>query len=72
MPPGPVAVAVMVSPTATGLARVTGKVPVLPLELVLTLLSRMNVLPSLPEGLEKNWMVITPVGRAVKTALDDH
>jgi hypothetical protein len=47
------------------------KVPVLPLELVLTLLSRMNVLPSLPEGLEKNWMVITPVGRAVKTALDD-
>ncbi len=40
----------------------TVKVPVLPLELVLTLLSRMNVLPSLPEGLEKNWRVKVRLG----------
>ena len=55
LPPWPVAVAVIVLPTATlGSALVN---ETLPLESVLTFFWPKNVLPSLPLGLEKNWTV---------------
>ena len=56
--PGSVAIAIMLSPLATGLQTVAAKVTVLPLLLVVTLLWRRNVLASLSsEGLENNWIV---------------
>jgi hypothetical protein len=54
LPPGSVAVAVVLSPSATGLKTVAAKVPLPPLALAVTLLWRRNVLPSLSEGLENN------------------
>ena len=51
-----VAVAVIVRPTATAFVGENVN-EALPDPSVETLLEPMNVWPSLPEGLEKNWMV---------------
>ena len=53
LPPGPVAVAVRL--TLTLWAGEKGKVT-FPLPSVVTLLCPINILPSFPVGLEKNWI----------------